>query len=36
MSGPWNRNSDFKARRIDIKNESEFDEKINPFLDRTK
>ncbi len=27
MSGPWNRNSEFKARRIDIKNESEFDER---------
>jgi len=22
MSGPWNRNSEYKARRIDIKNES--------------
>ena len=28
MSGPWNRNTEFKARRIDIKNETEFDEKL--------
>jgi len=26
MSGPWNRNTEFKTRRIDLKNESEFDE----------
>lgn len=26
MSGPWNRNPDFKARRIDIKQEADFDE----------
>lgn len=28
MSGPWNRNSEFQARRIDIKSETEFDEKL--------
>ena len=28
MSGPWNRGSDFKARRIDLKNETEFDEDL--------
>ncbi len=28
MSGPWNRNSECKARRIDIRNKSEFDEKL--------
>ena len=37
MSGPWNRNSDYKARRIDIKNESEFDEKlIRSWIEQAK
>lgn len=26
MSGPWNRNSEIKARRVDIRDESEFNE----------
>ena len=35
MSGPWNRNTDFKARRFDIKNESEFDEEqIRPWIEQ--
>jgi hypothetical protein len=28
MAGPWNRNPAFKSRRIDICNESEFDERL--------
>ena len=28
MAGPWNRNPDFKASRIDLKNDAEFDEKL--------
>ena len=37
MSGPWNRNSDYKARRIDIKNESEFDENlIRSWIEQAK
>ncbi|MCB0804933.1 MAG: DUF1801 domain-containing protein [Bacteroidales bacterium] len=28
MAGPWNRGTDVKARRIDIHNESEFDETL--------
>ena len=27
MSGPWNRGADYKARRIDIHNENDLDEK---------
>lgn len=27
MAGPWNRSGEFKVCRIDIQNESEFDEK---------
>lgn len=37
MSGPWNRNSDFKARRIDLQNEMEFDEKqIRSWIEQAK
>ena len=28
MAGPWNRTTEYKARRIDIHNDSEFDEKL--------
>ena len=28
MAGPWNRGTTYKARRIDIHDESEFDEKL--------
>lgn len=28
MAGPWNRNTDYKALRIDIPNESGFDEEL--------
>jgi len=37
MSGPWNRNSEYKARRIDIKNESEFEENlIRSWIEQAK
>ncbi|MEZ4933323.1 MAG: DUF1801 domain-containing protein [Saprospiraceae bacterium] len=37
MAGPWNRNSVFKARRIDINDESEFDEKqIRSWISQVK
>lgn len=37
MSGPWNRNSEYKARRIDIRNQSEFDEKlIRSWIEQSK
>ncbi|MFV8347897.1 DUF1801 domain-containing protein [Flavobacterium sp. ZB4P13] len=28
MAGPWNRGTEYKARRIDIHDESDFDEKL--------
>lgn len=28
MAGPWNRSTDYKARRLDIHNDSEFDEDL--------
>lgn len=28
MAGPWNRGTEYKARRIDIQNDSEFDEEL--------
>ena len=28
MAGPWNRTTEYKARRIDIHNDSEFDKKL--------
>jgi len=27
MAGPWNRSTEYKARRIDIRNDADFDEK---------
>ena len=37
MSGPWNRNSEYKGRRIDIKNESEFEENlIRSWIEQAK
>ncbi|MGX7666702.1 DUF1801 domain-containing protein [Flavobacterium pedocola] len=37
MAGPWNRTSDYKARRIDIHNDSEFDEEqLRSWLTQAK
>jgi hypothetical protein len=37
MAGPWNRGSTAKARRIDIQNESEFDElQLRSWLEQAR
>ena len=37
MAGPWNRGSDVKARRVDIHDESEFDEEqIRSWLEQAR